>query len=90
MDWLLARYHPAGGFVAALQVPMPDLLSTATALHALAMLGISVEAARESCLDFLDSLWTNQGSFHGHWFEDDLDTEYTFYGLLALGHLCTK
>ena len=23
----------------------------------------------------------------GHWHEDELDTEYTFYGLLALGHL---
>ena len=39
------------------------------------------------CLDFLDSLWTNQGSFYGHWADHHLDAEYTFYGLLALGHL---
>ena len=29
-DWLLARHHPQGGFVAAPEAPMPDLLSTAT------------------------------------------------------------
>ena len=27
--------HPMGGFLAAPQAPIPDLLSTATALHAL-------------------------------------------------------
>ena len=42
---------------------------------------------RERCLDFLDSLWSNVGGFHGHWQEDHIDPEYTFYGLLALGHL---
>jgi hypothetical protein len=42
---------------------------------------------RESCLDFIDTLWSASGGFHGHWVDDDLDAEYTFYGLLALGHL---
>jgi hypothetical protein len=45
---------------------------------------------RERCLDFIDSLWTNKGGFHGHWADDDLDAEYTFYGLLALGHLAME
>ena len=27
------------------------------------------------------------GGFHGNWSDDYLDCEYTFYGLLALGHL---
>ncbi len=66
---------------------MPDLLSTATALHALAGLETSLDSIREPCLDFLDSLWDNAGGFHGHWADDTLDCEYTFYGLLALGHL---
>jgi len=66
---------------------MPDLLSTATALHALAGLEISVSAVKDKCLDFVDSLWTNEGGFYGHWGDDHLDCEYTFYGLLALGHL---
>lgn len=86
-QWLLARYHSQGGFLAAPTVPMPDLLSTATALHALAVLGVSFEPHRESCLNFIDSLWTNEGGFHGHWLDEALDCEYTYYGLLALGHL---
>jgi len=86
-DWLLARFHAEGGFLAAPHAPMPDLLSTATALHALAGTQASFERIRERCLDFIDTLWTNEGGFHGHWGDDHLDCEYTFYGLLALGHL---
>jgi len=86
-DWLLARVHPEGGFRASADVPLPDLLSTATALHALAGLQAPFQAIKERCLDFIDTLWTNEGSFHGHWGDDFLDTEYTFYGLLALGNL---
>jgi prenyltransferase beta subunit len=86
-DWLLARFHPEGGFRASPDAPMPDLLSTAVAVHALAGLQVPFEHIKESCLDFVDSLWTNEGGFHGHWGDDVLDCEYTFYGLLALGHL---
>jgi hypothetical protein len=87
-DWLLAQVHPDGGFLAMPQAPMPDLLSTATTLHALACLEREVPAAvRERCLDFIDTLWSAEGGFHGHWADDHLDAEYTFYGLLALGHL---
>jgi prenyltransferase beta subunit len=87
-EWLLARIHPQGGFLAMPSAPMPDLLSTATALHALACMDVDIpEKVRERCLDFIDTLWTNRGGFHGHWADEDLDAEYTFYGLLALGHL---
>ncbi len=86
-DWLLARLHAQGGFLAAPRAPMPDLLSTATALHALAGLEVPFRAFRELCLDYLDTLWTNEGSFYGHWQEETLDCEYTYYALLALGHL---
>ena len=85
--WLLAQAHPLGGFRASPLAPLPDLLSTATALHALAALGFSLETVREPCLDFVDSLWSNAGGFHGSWHDDSLDVEYAFYGLLALGHL---
>jgi len=85
--WLMERHHKEGGFLAAPQAPIPDLLSTATALHALSGLHIELEPIKESCLDFIDTLWTPRGSFFGHWGEDILDTEYTYYGLLALGHL---
>ena len=87
-DWLHAQAHPDGGFRAMPAAPLPDLLSTATTLHALACLEKPVpEPIRERCLDFIDTLWNAAGGFHGHWADDDLDAEYTFYGLLALGHL---
>ncbi len=87
-DWLLAQAHPDGGFRAMPAAPLPDLLSTATTLHALACLETPVpEPVRERCLDFIDTLWSAEGGFHGHWADDHLDAEYTFYGLLALGHL---
>jgi prenyltransferase beta subunit len=86
--WLQAQMHSSGGFLAMPMAPIPDLLSTATALHALACLDHQISlTARERCLDFLDSLWSAEGGFHGHWADDFLDAEYTFYGLLALGHL---
>ena len=85
--WLLAQAHPLGGFRASPLAPLPDLLSTATALHAISALGLSLAPVREPCLDFIDSLWSNKGGFHGSWHDDILDVEYTFYGLLALGLL---
>jgi hypothetical protein len=90
VEWLGRCWHPQGGFKASPQAPLPDLLSTATVLHALAGEGVGLQRYREPCLDFVDSLWTNQGGFHGHWGDDVLDCEYTFYGLLALGCLGEK
>jgi len=87
-QWLLAQAHPQGGFKAIPQAPVPDLLSTATALHALSAMDIRLQSQlHERCLDFIDTLWDASGGFHGNWTDDDLDAEYTFYGLLALGHL---
>jgi prenyltransferase beta subunit len=85
--WLRARCLPAGGFFAVPDAPVPDLLSTAAALHALAGMHVPLNGLREPCLDFIDSLWTNRGGFYGHWSDDALDTEYTYYALLSLGHL---
>jgi len=57
-------------------------------LHALAAMDRRLPSEiHEGCLDFLDSLWDARGGFHGHWADDHLDSEYTFYALLALGHL---
>lgn len=84
--WLQARVHPDGGFIATEAAPIPDLLSTAIALHALAGQHVSFVALREPTLDFLDTLWTGK-AFCGTWADDEPDCEYTYYGLLALGHL---
>lgn len=86
-EWLLARCRPEGGFFASPAAPVPDLLSTATALHALSGMHVSFREIQESCLDFVDSLWNKRGGFYGSWADDTLDCEYTYYALLALGHL---
>lgn len=86
-DWLLAQALPEGGFRALPGLPLPDLLSTAVALHALDALEADISGLREACLDFVDSLWSAEGGFHGNWTDHELDCEYTYYGLLALGHL---
>lgn len=88
--WLLDRAHPMGGFEAIAFGEghgLPDLLSTATALHALALLGVSAGDTKDKHLDYLDSLWNAQGGFRGHWADDVVDCEYTYYGLLTLGTL---
>jgi prenyltransferase beta subunit len=85
--WLLDRCHAGGGFFAATSAPVPDLLSTATALHALSALHMPIAGLSDPCLDFVDSLWTNRGGFFGTWADDAADCEYTYYALLTLGHL---
>jgi prenyltransferase beta subunit len=91
IEFLLGCHYAEGGFFAMPGAPMPDLLSTATALHALsaANADAEVDSIRETCLDYCNSLWSGRGAFYGNWAEEeeDLDVEYTYYGLLALGHL---
>lgn len=87
VDWLKARAHPAGGFFATPRAALRDLVSTALALHSLSRVGVDLAPYKEPTLDFLDSLWSSKGGFHGHWGDDALDCERTFYALLALGHV---
>ena len=87
VEWLVRQCLPVGGFLAIPGAPIPDLLSTAVALHALSNNTIAIAQVKEPCLDFIDSLWSAAGGFHGNWTDDTLDPEYTYYGLLALGHL---
>jgi len=86
VDWLLGRAQSKGGFLPAPDSPLPDLLSTATALHALTAAHASIGALKDPMLDFIDTLWTGKG-FCGSWADDVVDSEYTYYALLALGHL---
>lgn len=90
VQWLADRAAPSGGFVPLpldTDLAVPDLLSTATALHALTLTNISLDVIREQNLDYLDALWNARGGFQGHPADDVLDCEYTYYGLLALGDL---
>ena len=66
VEWLLERHHPDGGFCASPATPLPDLLSTATALHALSGAHAPFATIREPGLDYIDNLWSNEGGFYGH------------------------
>ncbi len=87
VQWMLARSRAGGGFLAAPLAPIPDLLSTATAIHALSLAQTPLDTVRQPTLEFIDSLWSTEGAFAGNWLDETLDCEYTYYGLLAIGHL---
>lgn len=87
VEWMIRRARAIGGFTPAERAPMQDLLSTATALFALATVQADYSSVKRSCLEFVDSLWDPQGGFCGTWMDETVDCEYTFYGLLALGNL---
>jgi hypothetical protein len=84
-DWLLSQYAD-GGFRPFPAAPEPDLLSTATAIHALALAGLDLARIKHSCLEFIATL-RNNGGFKGTHTDNAADCEYTYYALLALGHL---
>jgi hypothetical protein len=80
--------HPSGGLVAMIGAPEADLLSTATGLHALARMGAPpARSAAAAALGFVADLMLEDGGFRGSQDDRAADCEYTFYGLLALGHL---
>ena len=82
---------PSGGYRAAPSAPLPDLLSTATALYAEALAApLDAPPAMRPNLAFIESLWGDDGGFRGHAHDDAADVEYTFYGLLALGALAAR
>jgi hypothetical protein len=86
--WLMARAAPSGGLAATADAPTPDLLSTATGLHALWRAGAAIdETSRPACAGFVAGLAAASGGFRGHAADNAADCEYTFYGLMALGHL---
>ena len=81
-DFLYKQQHASGGFSAAQNAPVPDLLSTATVLFTLYNYGIKPAV---DPLDFIDAHWHESGGFTATLLDDHCDVEYTFYGLLALG-----
>lgn len=76
--------NESGGFAATESSPIPDLLSTATALFALRCNEVQ---PKRSPADFIDAHWLECGGFSATLLEENSDVEYTFYGLLALGTL---
>ncbi len=80
--YLRDRQEATGGFSAATASPVPDLLSTATALFTLSCYNTPPNYPAR---DFIEAHWLDSGGFSATILEDESDVEYTFYGLLALG-----
>ena len=86
--WLIDNCFRGGGFVAHPLSPEPDLLSTAVSLHAVELCGLSLDGGQKrACAEFVRGLQAECGGFRGAASEEQADCEYTFYGLLAMGHL---
>lgn len=84
---IMGRLDADGGFKASEKAPGPDLLSTAAALYALRVAGVSLSGIVNGCQDFVEMLWCEDGGFAGSVADSAGDVEYTYYGLLALGCL---
>jgi len=85
VSWILERQCPAGGFVSHPRSPCPDLLSTAVSVYALREAGEDAAIRRMPCVDFVEGLWNQDGSFRASPWDQTRDVEYTLYGLLAMG-----
>lgn len=86
---LISFYRGNGGFAALKKAPIEDLLSTAVALYALRFVDADLKEIKPDCLTFVDGLYLN-GGFRATELDFDIDIEYTFYGLLALGALAEQ
>jgi len=87
VDSLMSAHDEKGGFCVAKAAPLPDLLSTATALFALNELCHPLDQIQDACSDYVYSLWSSAGGFKSMAVDNTLDCEYAYYGLLALGCL---
>jgi prenyltransferase beta subunit len=87
LEWLAGMHSPEGGFLAGPDTPVPDLVSTATAVFALHTAGYDLTPLHGGCASFVESLWDERGGFCATWADDEPDCEHTFYGLLTLGCL---
>ncbi|MDR2037299.1 MAG: hypothetical protein LBQ60_05190 [Bacteroidales bacterium] len=84
IDYLRESQDESGGFSAAKEAPVPDILSTATSLFMLKCYGVQPKYAGA---DFIEAHWLDSGGFSATLVEERSDVEYTFYGLLALGSI---
>ena len=73
-----------GGFKAEEGAPIPDLLSTATALFALKNYGLK---PLYNPAGFIEAHLADNGGFMATLLDEQCDVEYVFYGLLALGSI---
>lgn len=88
VQFLLSMTFPEGGFKATKEAPIPDILSTATALFALNRINYNIpDEFRKKTFKMIEDHWDESGGFIGNMGETTPDCEYTFYALLAMGSL---
>ena len=85
--YLMQNYTPRGGFKAASNLPIADILSTSTALLALYMSGENLQDLSDKSIDFINLHWDESGGFFGSIADMTCDVEYTYYALLGIGIL---
>ena len=85
--YIMSNYTQRGGFKAAPDLPVADILSTSTALLALYMAGENLQNLSENSIDFINLHWDESGGFFGSIADMTCDVEYTYYALLGIGIL---
>jgi hypothetical protein len=83
---LMGFFDDNQGFKAISGAPAADLLSTAVALVAMNRVGADLRMVRPACLSLVERNF-DSGAFMAGNGDRERDTEYTFYGLTALGLL---
>lgn len=86
-QFLAARQSAEGGYFAHARSPVPDLLSTFSALVALSDLDALECVDREAATRYVLRLEQPEGGFLGGLWDDQPDIEYTLYGLGSLALL---
>ena len=81
VEFLCRCQQPTGGFQAHAKIPMPDLLSSFSALTALHDLDAADHVHHSALRRFVASLRSPDGGFFGMVSDQQSDVEYTFYGM---------
>lgn len=89
IEFLLERQTEQGGFAAHTQYPVPDLLSSFTALVALSDLKAERRCDLELLRQFVVKSKTPDGGYFAADWDRQSDVEYTFYGLALESMLAT-
>jgi len=87
IDFLARMPSPEGGLRANNSIPLADLLSTFTGCWTLDQLGALNRIDRPQALAYVNSLEENNGGFRAGLWDQEIDVEYTFYGLGSLALL---
>jgi len=81
VDFLCRCQQQTGGFQAHARIPIPDLLSSFSALTALYDLDAADKVNRAALRNFVTSLRSPDGGYFGMLLDQQSDVEYTFYGM---------